>query len=721
MGVQGLCGRKAQFIGRETELNELISATQVFSNGKIAVVSISGEGGTGKSRLVSEFKSHTISKGDYAWKEAFAYPHSVNIPYSTWIDFINRLFSIEESDSKEIVKQKLEGIGVYCKAEGSLPFIAALYSIDYPETKGIDPGSLKINISQSIKRLIDGISQSGKNIFAFDDLQWADPSSLEILNKLFAELYVPAYFLCIHRPGINLITEQSEGNKLIRKYEMILSQLNSVNEEKMLSSLLGTGQVPQELLQYIISRISGTPFYIEEIVNNLIETKILCFDDGNWNLARRLTETDIPLSIQGVIAARIDRLDPVSKRVLQTASVIGQSFYYSLIKMVTELQGELNDSLTILETIDVIREKSNDPDIEYLFKHAIMRDVVYNSLLKKDRGPIHRKVANLMENILKDRVEEFYEIIAFHYQKSGDNDKAIEYLIKAGGKSMKSYASEEANNFYREAYDIINAKPDRTAKDNTILIRLLTAWGFTHYYLGTFRNWADIFKKHISDADSIDDKGACALFYAELGFALDAIMETELSIKYQYEAIRLAEKSGDMRSLAYANCWIAYENGFRGRLSEGIEQAETGMKIAMEIPEDPYLFAKSGMGKVHCLTIRGNITEARRIAQVMLEFAEKRKNPRCLALAYSAFASSEFYFGNWNIAVEYFQKSSSVSIEPIYIQYPRIYLAFSLISLGRFKEAEDILDSCERYFRDMHLLGFLLHCRGLPFINPHLE
>ena len=172
---------------------------------KGTAVSISGEAGSGKSRLVSEFKSKVSALGDRVWKEAFAYPYSEGIAYSVWIDFINRLLSIDEGDSKEQVRQKLEGIGTYCGDGSVTPFIGALYSIVYPETKSMDPGSLKVNIANSIISLVRGMAQSGNAIFVFDDLHWADPSSLEILYKFFQGLYSCPIPLCAqtgnhHRP-----------------------------------------------------------------------------------------------------------------------------------------------------------------------------------------------------------------------------------------------------------------------------------------------------------------------------------------------------------------------------------------------------------------------------------------------------------------------------------------------------------------------------------------
>ncbi len=703
-----LRGRKARFIGREQEIDELVSAMQALASGKGSIISVSGDAGTGKSRLVSEIRIRAESMDGYRWFEAFAYSHAENIAYSFWIDFVNRLLSIEESDSKDQVHQKLKGIVQYCREESIIPFIAALYSINYPETKGIDPGSLKMNISNSIISLVIGIARSGKTIFYFDDLHWADPSSLEILQTLFQELDAPAVFLCLHRPGISISPEKSSGKELFKFYELALQPLGSDNEERMIASLLESDKVPRELMQYFIKKISGTPFFIEEIINNLIETKALSFEEGAWKLTRSLTETDIPLSIQGVITARIDRLDPTAKRVLQAASVIGQSFYYSLLKRVTELSRELDDCLAFLESVGMIWEEAREPDIAYLFKHALLRDVVYNSLLKKDRGTIHQRVAQLLEVVFKDRIEEFYETIAFHYQKSGDSDKAVEYLVKAGRKSMASYASAEANNFYRQAYDILIAKPGRTEEENTVLIRFLNDWGFTHYYLGTFLDWTGLFKKHVRDADSIPDKGAKALFYAELGYALDFVMENDLSMKYQYEALRLARESGDKRALAYANCWLS-DRITRGHPAECIEHGDAGMKLSREIPEEPYLFAKSAFGKGICLACRGEIMHASQIGQEILDFGKKRNNPTCISLAYGAFYYIEYYAKNWIKVIELMDSASKskVTVEPLYLNFNKPMLAIALINLGRYNEAEEVIKNCEGYFRNVHLLSQL--------------
>ena len=263
-----------------------------------------------------------------------------------------------------------------------------------------------------------------------------------------------------------------------------------------MESLLKTKTMPLELKQFVHEKIEGNPFYLEEVINSLVESETLVLVDGAWKLTRSLGESGISPTIQGVIAARLDRLDAEMKQVLQEAAVIGRNFLYVILEQITDLKAYLQESLGGLERLDLIRTKSVQPDLEYLFKHALTHEVVYNGLLKKERQAVHERIGQVMEELFRDRLPEIYETLAFHYKEGASVHKALDYLVRSGEKSLRRYALEESHQYFREAFELLNSNRDADAPDKEALIGLLIKWAFVYYYAGQYRKLQELFEEH---------------------------------------------------------------------------------------------------------------------------------------------------------------------------------------------------------------------------------
>jgi class 3 adenylate cyclase/tetratricopeptide (TPR) repeat protein len=690
-------GLRAELVGRDRELALMLDAVRGLVTGRGAVVLLSGEAGSGKSRLVAEVKSRAGASSGTTWHHAFAEAHTGNTAYALWTDFLRRLLSIEDTDSRDNLRAKLSRLAELPGFPPDLlPYAGALYSLPSPQTQGVDPGHLKKRIQECIQAVVDAMATSGKTVFCLEDLHWADPSSLEILQGSLRAMTHPAVFVLVHRPDADLSAPRAPSDTGFRTLEVRLSELGQQDGERMIASLLGSAGVPGELLRQVAGSAAGNPFYIEEILNNLIETGALARSGDAWRLTRSLAGSDVPLTVQSVIEARIDRLEPRTRRVLQTASVIGRTFLYSLLKMAVELDAELDACLERLRSADVIRLLGGQPDLAYLFKHVLLQEVAYNSLLHKDQRAFHLRIARIMESVFGGRIEEFCEAIAYHYQRSGSREKAVEYLTRAGRKSMASYAAEEADAFFRKAYELVVGPEGRMERHEDLLIRLLTEWGFAHYTLGTFGEWVDSFERHLPEAESVGDQGLRALFYAELGFATgDGRSDSDTAHEWLAKAISIAEESGNPRALAYAHCWMATVSGARGDFREGAEHGRKGMELAAGFPDDPYLFGKSGYGKAYCLALAGQMAQARQTSELVRAYGERAHSPRCLMLAHTARGQGELVNGNPEEAVDWFRMAMDASPEPYYRSYSAVFLGAALVEANRLDEAEPILDSVE--------------------------
>jgi len=223
--------------------------------------------------------------------------------------------------------------------------------------------------------------------------------------------------------------------------------------------MLEDGEVVPELKELVLSRAGGNPLFMEEFTGTLLENGSIEKRDKKYVLTRKASEIQVPDTIQGIIAARIDRVEESLKRIMQVASVIGREFAFSILQTITGMREELKSHLLNLQGLEFIYEKRLFPELEYIFKHAITQEVAYNSLLVKRRREIHEKIGNAIEALYLEKLEEFYEILVYHYQRSDNREKVVEYLILAAKKAAYRFAGEEAMAFSEGALRILDDLP----------------------------------------------------------------------------------------------------------------------------------------------------------------------------------------------------------------------------------------------------------------------
>ncbi|MBF8258483.1 MAG: hypothetical protein HW377_857 [Actinobacteria bacterium] len=390
--IHRLTGVRAQLIGRKSEMAQLSEAVEKLREGKGSIIGICGDAGTGKSRLVEEFKA-TLDPKEIQWREGHAYAYSQNIPYFPVTDLLRRALRIEEGDSPTKIREKVAGgIELLVGKQGDLiPHIGSLFGLSYPELEGRSPDSWKYLSHKAVQELLSALVKRAPTVICLEDIHWADPSSIELFRVLLSEGRHPALFLCMYRPPFVLFPGHLLGAMGDLYREIRLKDLSASEALEMTGSLLKTVDVPLELRRFIREKAEGNPFYLEEVVNTLIESETLVRDDGGWKLARPFRESDISPTVHGVILARLDRLEKEARRILQEASVIGRAFLYEILKRVTELKEHIDQHLAGLERLDLIRARSLQPELEYVFKHALTQEVAYNGLLKKEREAVHRQ------------------------------------------------------------------------------------------------------------------------------------------------------------------------------------------------------------------------------------------------------------------------------------------------------------------------------------------
>ena len=692
--IHRLSGMRAELVGRNVEMAELSEAVDNLRQGKGQIFSICGAAGTGKSRLVEEFKT-SLDLEQIQWIEGHAYAYSQNIPYFPLVDLLNRLLHIEENDPPEKVREKVEsGLqALVGRQEDIVHYVGGLYSLSYPEIKDVSPEFWKSRLQTAILAVLSSLADRAPTVFFLEDLHWADPSFVELLRRACLEIRQPAILLCAYRPTFSLFTGHQVSNIGKNYHDIQLQNLSLSVAQNMLASLLKTETIPPDLKRWVQSKAEGNPFFLEELVNSLIESDTLARDNGNWKLTRSIAESDIPSSLHGLITGRLDRLDKQTKRILQKASVIGRDFLYEILKRITELKERIDGELSQLERLDLIRTRSLQPDIEYMFKHALTQEIVYNGLLKKQRREIHEQIAQVIESVFKDRLEEFNETLAYHFARGQSDTKAVDYLVKSGEKSLARYAVEEAHQYFRKAYDILESKEELSETEKIILIDILNSWGYSYYYLGEFKEFIDIFSSHQALAESLDDKARAGMFYAWFGIAHYMAGKQKDSYQYLCKGIELGESSGDLKVVGYACTWLTWTCAAQGLFAEGIKFGKKAKQIATSFPSDPYLFFKSLSGL--CM-IYANMGKAQKVfegAKRLLEYGEKTGNSRSKVFGHWIYAWGHFYSGDMKSSQKSSKKAMEVALDPFYLQFSKITLGLSYLFDGLLQEAENVFQS----------------------------
>jgi class 3 adenylate cyclase/tetratricopeptide (TPR) repeat protein/ribosomal protein L40E len=430
-----------KFVGREREMIALRDAAEQAQRGRGQIVAAIAEAGIGKSRLFYEFK--TIVQSGWKVLETLSISHGKASPYLPVIDLLRDYFEISATDDERRRREKVAGrITILDRAlEDTLPFLFALLGIvegDDPIAE-MDGQTKKQRTLEAIKRILQRESLNQPLLIIFEDLHWIDRESASLLN-LIADSIATANILLL----VNYRPEYShEWSSKSYYTQLRLDPLASGSASEMLNSLLGSDPELDDLKRAIIEKTEGNPFFIEEIVQNLIEEGALHRSSGPTRFSRSLSSLQIPTTVQAVLTSRIDRLPAYQKEMLQTLAVLGKKFSLSHVKAVTS-QNSLETTLAALQLAEFIYEQPAVGDVEYTFKHALTQEVAYNSILSERRKALHEHAGNALEVLFATTLADHYGDLAHHYRSSGNTAKAVQYLQAAAQQATNRSAYGEA-------------------------------------------------------------------------------------------------------------------------------------------------------------------------------------------------------------------------------------------------------------------------------------
>jgi class 3 adenylate cyclase/tetratricopeptide (TPR) repeat protein len=448
-----------RFVGRKNSMAALVKACDKVHSGSGQVVAIVGEAGVGKSRLLMEFKNQ-LSQSEYTYLEGRCLHYGGSMPYLPMLDILRSYFDIKGDDLEHIIKEKMSErvLELDERLKAILPSFQEILSLKVEDEAylNLEPGQKKERTFEAFRNLFVQESQTKTLVLAIEDLHWIDKTSEEYLDYLIGWLANAKILLVLlYRPEYT----HQWGSKSF--YNRIgLDQLTARSSTELVQAILEGGQVTPDLRELILGRASGNPLYMEELTQTLLENGSIQKKGNQYVLSSKASEILIPDTIHGIISARMDRLEDNLKRIMQVASVIGRDFAFRILQAITGSREELKAYLLNLQGLEFIYEKRLFPELEYIFKHALIQEVAYNSLLQKRRQEIHEKIGKAIEQIYKNRLEEFYEMLAYHYLKAANHMKAYQYLIKAGDAAARLYAYAESRLHYAMALEAIAHLPD---------------------------------------------------------------------------------------------------------------------------------------------------------------------------------------------------------------------------------------------------------------------
>jgi class 3 adenylate cyclase/tetratricopeptide (TPR) repeat protein len=687
-------GRRAKLIGRQKEMAVLAQQLAWVRDGETySAVAICGEAGTGKTRLIEEFKA-TLDLQEVTWMEGHAYAYARNISYYPLINLIKRDLEIEEGDTPGQMAVKLEarleGLG---DLQGVAPYFGVLLSLPYPVVADMSPEFRKYRLHQAVPIILRAQARQTSVVICFEDLHWADPMFLDFLRGAVLEKVPRVILLYTYRPPLELFNAD-EISMMGESYQEIqLQDLSATEIQEMLASILGTVDVPQELRHFVQEKIGTNPFYLQEMINSLIESGILQSNNGSWRLTGAIDESKIPSSIHAVIAGRVDRLEETVKYLLQEASVIGRTFPYEILKRITRHADDLDSHLEQLKDLALF-SRSPKWEQEYEFKHALIQEVVYSGLLKKDRQAMHQQIGLAMEQIFADRLPEFYETLAFHFRHSDLSQKdlslkAVHYLRESGRKSLQKYAVQESHEYYQSALQILKHTLGDAEEEKRLLTEFLIEWAPVFYYRADFAGLRELFLEHQALAESLSDKALVGSFYVWLCVSLfNHAGRMKESYELNLKALEMCKNGNNTAiGMGYANIiWCCAEMKL---LDQGIQYGEEVLARRDSLDSMGYVLSLGGLGMIYIF--KGDSQKNFELGRNLVEFGEIHSDLRSTVVGYICTSYGHYSAGDFANAVAWSQKAVELSNDPIFSVWPKLVLANFFIHTGKFQEADEIL------------------------------
>jgi predicted ATPase/class 3 adenylate cyclase len=599
--IRGVAGLTAPLVGRGQEKERLFKVLAEACQGRGQIVTLIGDAGLGKSRLIAELCSEwsrLTASAEGQWLECHGIPYDSQRPFGIFRQLLANYFGLSEFASPEEMLPKI-------KAK-NMPFtqeqVSAVSRVMFASQQNADAAEFEEHKRQLLNRMVEfwqTVSSSGPLVLVFDDLHWADSISIELLNLLLELSESRAVLiLCATRPYRDApgwkVKWVAESQFPHRYLEIQLTPLSRSDSNALLDQLLAVTQLPESLRELLMGKTEGNPYFLEELLRMMIESGILVSspDGFGWQVEQRLTEFSIPENLQALLTARIDHLEIETRHTLQIAAVIGRRFSYPVLEAVTGSAAAgpasagsngLERRIHELERSQLIREAGREPELTFTFWHELLRDAAYESILLRQRRFFHRKVGEYLEDCCPDHLDENAHRLARHFEEAGDAKKALHYYSLAGDAAARLFASQESINYYNRALKLAHSTE---GVDPDTWIHLHTRRGrsleLSSQYAEAIQNYVEL-----EEMGRVRDDGrmqlAAIIPQATIFSTLTALHDPPRGVERSRQALKLARELHDYRSEARSLWNLMLAINFSGKDNrQALEYGEQALEIARQ-------------------------------------------------------------------------------------------------------------------------------------------
>jgi class 3 adenylate cyclase/tetratricopeptide (TPR) repeat protein len=709
---QALAGRGlTTFIGRTSEIEQIHAALDRASTGAGQVVALVGEPGVGKSRLLWEF-THSSRAERCLILQTASVSYGKTTSYLPVIELLKGYLRIEARDDKRKVREKVIGklLSLDRTLEPSLPAFLSLLDVPVDDDQWVqlDPLERRQRTLDSIRRLLLLESHLQPLVVVFEDLHWIDPETQAVLDGLAESLPSGRLLLLVtYRPEYQ---PSWDGRRYCTRIG--LHPLARTSAEGLLHVLLGADSTLDELKRLLVERTEGNPFFLEESVRTLVETKVLVGRPGAYLLAQPAYAFQVPASVQAVLAARIDRLPTTEKRLLQAAAVIGHDVPFALLQAIAEQdESDLRRGLAHLQAAEFLYETSLFPDLEYTFKHALTHEVTYGNLLREQRRELHARIVGVIERLHADQLNEHVEQLAYHALRGELWDRATIYLRQASIRAAMRSAYTEALASFEDALRALARVPESPeAKVQAIDLRLDSRAVLAP--LGRYGQILDYMREAETLANELGDRRRLGLVLADLGARLRNVGDHGHALQASRRAFDIATELGDTDLQIEAKYRTAQVYFAQGKL----EQAASLFRETMETLADINVARRTALPRFFAawpqvwlglaLSQLGRFTEALSHAEAAVRIAERTGHPHTVIESRGALGGVRLEQGDLQAALHVLEPGLAL-LRARGFGDPNILsgLGYAYALSGRLAEALPLLEEAVRSEGSMNAMG----------------
>jgi class 3 adenylate cyclase/tetratricopeptide (TPR) repeat protein len=619
--------------GRSEELDLLEHYCDKAGQGSTLLALIIGEAGVGKSRLLYELKRR-VENRRFLFLQSNCTSFGASTPLLPFMHLVNSLFRINDGDDRTVVERKMkQSLELFGMAAEAKPFLMALLGFEERDNslRGLDAKIVGDRTREILVELIRNRCLTSPMIVAIEDLHWIDPASENLLDRIVRSVdKSPLFILCTARPSY-----APRWRDAAHFREVQLAPLSRQCTIDMAKSLLGCDIIDDGLSRVIVEETGCNPLYTEEMTRYLLDSGAIQRAGRTVSCAFAPDEVKVPSTILDLLQTRVDRLEEGPKALLQTAAVIGQRFSPDIARPVSGLGESFDSHLCELEKLRLVFREQFEEQVVYRFKHALLQDAVYNSLLKERRVRLHQLVAETMEQLYTDRLNEWANTLAHHWGNTHNTCKTVQYLVMAGEKSYWVCSLDEAHQRFRRAVELIEAEPG--CVDDLSLADVLVKWAQVFVYRADFKGMTRLLEHYLPRMETLGDKRRLSLFLTWLADSHVFAGRGEKAKPLVERALALAEESGDPECIGHAARVLAWLYSYWIPDSAQSEaMIERYYEHALECAEktnDIVIFLQVTLAMAVHLFMRGRFTRSRFYCCKLMELGRRFRDNRFLSHA----------------------------------------------------------------------------------------